>query len=432
MVQVLEQQGSVAGRIGKGFGQGLSENLPQEINRYRLSEGVKRLGENKNKLTPVQQAAELYGLPGGAEAAPSILPFFREQQQKNAALNRSKGRGNVPVTGTQPTTQIPGDQGVNATPDVISREPTKLQENGLATPSQISRYKDSLLQPATNEQINVLRDEILDSGMTQDPQQARNIAVQELDQNRLAQQAKNESFRTDLNNRVKLSLQKGGLGDFQDVSGEIQRDLLDQGEYLVNERGYTPEKAAQKMDDILLDLGKTATQTKTTGSMSNWFTSTKSKINDLKNQRKEFEKYGFTEQFDNLASSAMGITPQKLASVVDPVKNKEIDDTFDKYNDVKPEKKKGLGQFVELFETPMKTMKEKDLNRIIENIRPDDNILSIEQKFREKGIDVNEFKNRITDLENENRVALTPKQKRELQKPLDNTMYGDFWFDLRS
>ena len=59
MVQVIDTGGSVAGRIGKGFGQGLAEQLPKEIEKYRLSSGLNKLGKQdlsgKNQLQLLSQ-----------------------------------------------------------------------------------------------------------------------------------------------------------------------------------------------------------------------------------------------------------------------------------------------------------------------------------------------------------------------------------------
>jgi len=421
MVQIIEQPGTLSSRIGRGIGQGLKEQLPKEVERYRLSKGIENLAGESN-LTPIQQLAKLYSLPGGSEAAPAVLPFLERQQRRTAMKTRREGElsapgarpGVVPEAGRGAVQQPQGQEA----PEAVKRKP--LMESGFAPSSEITRYKENLLQPATMLQIEELANEYLDLGYTQDPTEARSLARNELDTNRAAQQEKNQTLRKDLSQRLQLNLQGGGIGDFKDVAGEIQSKLIDQGEYLVNELGLSPEAASEKINDIATALGKTATQAKAVGSISNIFTSPKSKINSIKDQRKKFAKYGFGEQFDDMATHYLGITPQRYASEFDPLKNKGIESVLKKHSTSFGHK--GI---------QIKKIKPKEMDQLILDIKPSDNILSIEQGLRERNIDINQFKERLRDAVDERKVALTDLQQRQLEKPVSNFMFGDILWDAR-
>jgi len=90
MVQVVEQQGSIFGRLGKGLGQALSEQVPKEVERYRLSQGLKKLGEKQN-LSPFQRYSELLSIPGmtpqGIQTGGEIL---NQEARSKAFLDQSK------------------------------------------------------------------------------------------------------------------------------------------------------------------------------------------------------------------------------------------------------------------------------------------------------------------------------------------------------
>lgn len=62
MVQYVKQ-GDIFGRIGEEVGKGLSEAIPKEVERLRLAQGLKDLGQQKN-LTPFQQYTGLLSVPG--------------------------------------------------------------------------------------------------------------------------------------------------------------------------------------------------------------------------------------------------------------------------------------------------------------------------------------------------------------------------------
>src|SRR5258708_9288631 len=89
MAQIIPNEyGNIAGRIGKGFGQtlaqGLTEQIPKEAERYRLAQGLRQMQENP-QATPLDRLIQLYGLPGGKEAAPQLEPYL-----SNLALSQGQ------------------------------------------------------------------------------------------------------------------------------------------------------------------------------------------------------------------------------------------------------------------------------------------------------------------------------------------------------
>ena len=279
--------------------------------------------------------------------------------------------------------------------------------------------KSQYFQEPTYADTKSLADDYLNQGITQNPDQALVLAKQELAQNRAAQQQKNQGLKTFFNERMAKSLQGGGLGDYKDVVGDIQTRLLDQGEYMVNQLGYTPEQAAEKLNDIALELGKSANNLKETGGFWNMFRSSSKKSQELREQREIFSKYGFGEEFDDMAAAKMGITPLQAANVLDPLNNKAIQARLDKYTGIRKHFKNGSSNF---------KMKEDDLDQIIKNITPKDNLYSIEYLLREKGFDVNQFKQRVAKLKDEKEISLTPQQIRQQRRAVSNSYLGDILY----
>ena len=81
MVQIIEQQGDIFGRIGKGIGQGLSDQLPKEVERSRLSSGLRSFGQEAQGLTPLQQLTRLAAIPG---ITPQMVQSFGELAKQQA------------------------------------------------------------------------------------------------------------------------------------------------------------------------------------------------------------------------------------------------------------------------------------------------------------------------------------------------------------
>lgn len=414
------QQPSIAGRIGKGFAKGLSEQLPKEIERERLSSGLRALG--KKKFDPANQfanLAELYAIPGMAEN-PELARMAQNQIAKQNFQNRllHPKPTNAIVSGENKAENQPiSANGEKISPEIAKgTEKPATTEGGFVGPAEIAEYKKSLLQVPSYEDKYNLANEYLNSGITQDPEKAMDLAGQELRQNLEAQKTKNAALEADLNKRIARELQGTGLNDYKDISGEIQQGLVDQGEYMVNKLGMTPEEASLKLSEIALNLGKASTNLKETGTFMNWFRSSKRKSSELREQKKEFEKYGFGEQFDDMASAEMGTTPLLTAHILDPLKNKEIEGKIKKLKD-------------QGFTQAEKKVKEPELDSMVQAIKPGDNLFSIEYQLRSKGYDVQQFKDRVSKFEAEKKIALTPQQKRQQKRTIKQSVLGDILYE---
>ena len=419
MVQIIsdEHSGNIFGRLGKGIGKGLSEQLPKEIERSRLSSGLKDIAKRarNEKLDPFEVFAETAGTPGiTPQHLFTAAPIINQMQQKRNFLDR--GTGNASAQPNQGIPSAPSEsqqapQGVQPSQDISAPAPN----SGFATPSQITNYKKNILQEPSFDQVNQLAKQYLNEGITQDSEHATNLARQELTQNRVAQQERSTALRNNLTDRLSRDLQGAGLNDYKDIAGEIQNSLIDQGEYMVNQLGLTPEAASQQLSDIARDLGKTANKLKDTGSFMNMFKSSKEKSTALKTQKRDFEKYGYGELFDDMAASELGITPLQAAHVLSPLKNKEVENILDKT--------KKLSQ-----KSTVDNIDPKTLDQLIKSIKPKDNLFSIEYKLREKGLDLQQFKRRILELEEANEIALTPQQKRQQERAVSESFLGDLLF----
>jgi len=407
MVQIIEQQGSLAGRLGKGIAKGLSEQLPKEVQNYRTSSAIEKLRSQGN-TDPLQQIQQLIKSGTSTQDIGMLLPYIQQAQGNKALEARAGGTGKQ--TNGQPTSQLPASptQGFN-------KEGYKPEgKGGFASKSQLDNLRNSFTQKPSQQQIDQLANKYIKEGLSYNANDARLKADKEIEQNRASQQQILEKFENDLSKRLKTELEGGGIGDYKDITGEIERKLLDEGILRAGGLGMTPEQASAEMSQIGKDLGRVATQAKTTGSFDAIDKNASEKVSEWKRQKKEYEKYGLGEQFNEIVAASSKLTPMQVAHELNPLENKSINDSL---------KGKKKSVFVDV-----EPMKAKELDKIISQIKPNDDLLSLAYEFRERGFDVSQLFNEISKAVDDKKIALTDDQDRQIKSTSGNSFLGDILF----
>ena len=244
-IQVLpDNQGGILQRIGRGLGAGLSSQLPQEIERQRLSKGLQNLSENYQNLDPVQQYFQLAQTPGGTTAMLQALPEVLKQQNiRNSLANRKKGKASADI-------QQPSKLDVN----FLNLPKGKKEESGkdqklpsdfqteeaeaLSKPGNIRNPNAPELQPLPSLTPQQRDDEILDI-MDSNPslgyegakqlqadnerrRQEQPEFQQRLETNRKTNQAELDQ---EINNQLSTILHKESKDIFSDITGDMQLNI---------------------------------------------------------------------------------------------------------------------------------------------------------------------------------------------------------------
>lgn len=141
MVQVLPQkQGGFAG-FGQALGQGISEQLPKEVERTRLSTGLRNLSQKKG-LNPFQQFSELASTPG---ITPQMLEsgsaLLRQQAYLDAIKNQYEGQENPKL----------GNKGYIPSQEDLS-QPVKGEIPSLATSEDTAQSYKEYIPPTEQEE----------------------------------------------------------------------------------------------------------------------------------------------------------------------------------------------------------------------------------------------------------------------------------------
>jgi len=420
MVQIIEQSGNIAGRIGKGFAQGLSDQLPKEIERGRLSSGLEKIA-NQSNLTPLQQSSHLLKSGFSPEQLSQYLPLLQKAQQTQAYLQNADRGSNEQ---RQPQINIENVEAPTVTRQagqLSSQDQSKLrrgfsQEEGEIPLNQQVRGSN-YLQRMDDKQKEQETAKLIRQGRFLDPEQAR-AYVDRQDNERL-QGDKEFKGRQDLvenefNNILQKKLQKSPEGTFIDLSGELQEKLLNKAKSEVA-LGANPNQVASKYSQEAFRLAQAHQNLRKTGS-ANWFQlSPSNALKQLQEQRKAYEKVGGLEEFANEVQSTQDLSKHYARNLAYPL-TKEVN------NLIANTKGRPGGRGIGSREKELKLAEE-----IGKNINPDDSIFSIGLQLHRKGLDDETVLDYIRDNYSDN---LNQRQLTEFQeyKPVNPNIADIFLY----
>lgn len=430
MVQIVEQQGGLFGRLGKGVGEGLSEQLPKEMDRYRLSQGLKQFEQESKGLSPLEQYSRLASIPGVTPAMLQAFPELLKQQTIRDAYAKKAGKRS-----TQETDKQDFKQAVQAIKDVnfsnldpqANRQRQASQE--IVRPEEFGQPqivdKNPLRQEAIprkpwkqerlNEEIARNFEEFSGINFQESVALAKEAEARELAQPEAEQAIDNyhkeqqkeiiEKFRDQLG--TKLEKDPEGNQLYQDVNGEMLINL---------ERGLEKELRTNpkaSVDDVVnkwtkkaLDLAKAKKQMDALSGSSRWATpillNKESYRDKLKEYSDIFSKAENSEEYFHKLQSDFSMSPSGASSLAYP-----RNENLKKYiSSVKPQK---VNEFSKYPQTSRKYASE------IENsITSKDSILAIARDLQEKDpyFDQKSFFEQLS--EDKDRIGLTERQRREI------------------
>lgn len=432
MVQIIEPNESIFGRLGKGFGKGLAEQLPKEVDRYRLSQGLSNFEKESENLTPLQSLARLSSIPG---VTPQMIQSFGElakQQNTRNAFKQAAGkaRGPTPQEDEQ-LIQQPGQQ----------RQPQQTEQPGVGVPRGAPNQARPQVQPGVNvkpeefgqpqiTQKNPLRPEAIpalpwtperriqevaelaDLFPNLNPQELQAMAAdnesRELAQPG-AQQARDTYLKqqqAEANNKLttqlETKLQKQGKDVFQDITGEmlvnIQRGM--EKDLRTNPKA-TVDDVVNKWSNRALELAKAKTQVEALSKrdLYDQVVRPEKTLNSLKAAQKIYAEAGNKEEFFNTLKSDFNMSPSGAALVAYPLEKRaqEYINTNVRKTRVGDSEKNSI----------------KYANDLDKYLSSEDSLIAIARSLRQKDpfFDETTFFNQLRDDEN---IRLSPRQRREI------------------
>lgn len=414
-IQVIPQQGNIFGRIGKGIGEGLSKQIPQEVDRYRLSQGLNQLGQQKNQ-TPFQQASQALQIPGiTPEMVNTLIPLLQQQnaQQdflRNQSQQQQTGVQNQAQAAPQPTQNIAQPRGAE-----------KQELKTILTPESSALLQETV-EPPSNDAINELAQNYLVTQPNRfrgDIDKARAQAESDLNrpftkklaeqQTALNQQGLKDKFDNDFDKYLSSVIQKEGMGKFSDIPGDMIQQSLAQAENDFASKKLSKEEAIRKYGNDLLDFAKSKQNLKTMGAKDWWDTSYKENLRALDNIRDQFKKHGRIEELQNLMESQLHLSPLNAAYLARPIKdNKQLNNWVAKQPKYKGSYHGGI----------VAPIDDKIIQDAVSNMNKEDSVLALSKAMQPKGYEPKEFLGAINEAYKKGLISLSDSQRRELEKPL--------------
>ena len=419
--QIIENPGSVFGRLGAGLGKGLAEQLPKEVERSRLSSGLDKFKKESLSKSPLEQAVDLYKIPGfTAEMGYTLAPLLQQQRSREGTVKYGKGA----EPGAQQPGQAPNDMQRGA-------QGVQPQTQGAKAPQSITNLETEAATrqpnyPPTTPEINALAAELVQSQPDLFPNreaavaEASNLLNDEYNRKKALkeQSAINDADKTWIDNEI--AKQAGEVNAGKYAQEEYQK-LRDEAYQEVGQGKKTKLEAAREAKDKILELDKTITSLKNID--AKWFPKPEAAKKALENIREKFK--GKEELLSNLLTSEWGLSPHYAKILSNPIKeNKEINNQLSK---LKTEHLGGA-EYIKNADKgyPRET---KIANDIASHLKPNDSLLAIALELHNKGYNEIGFIDEINRLRKAGKISLSEPQINELKKtPQVRPSMNDYYY----
>lgn len=427
--------GNIFGRIGRGIGKSLAEQVPKEMERIRLSQGLKDLESRGYGETPLQQASNLVGIPGmNPQMLQYFLPLLQAQQARQEQLGgggggavRDASTGNLPPVRSNRAIEAPAiREGIKAeeAQGQVAGAPTEEEKMvGLVTPDTIQAQLNPIVRKTPEEKWAEAQD--LSRRMPGSyplPQNALDFIERQENQAIAAQESLAAKGRDQMVAEAAVNgefddilgkfLQKEGNQTYGDVIGEYQQALREKA-YDDVRRGMTPKAAGRKWADEGLHIAKSLQKLKTEA--DKMWTLQSPKPADLrstiKSTAQEFRKRGLSQAFKNYLVAHNGLDAPHAALFSNPLNaNKDMSAYIAKTP-------KAVGAFTRGKE---KALSDQDYNKVaqgvVKRIKDTDSLQTIGLYLEDKGYDPNKFRAAVSELPEEEKRKLSNEQIQELQE----------------
>ncbi len=430
MVQELTTTPSIFGRLGQGLSQGLSETIPKEVERQRLSSALQDLSAQKN-LTPFEQYSRLLSAPG---ITPQGIQSGAELLKAQGLRNAFRGPGS-----RQETNQIPSNaaspqsqQGLNDVrfanlpQDKIQRQVVQGEEtpqgNIPAGQSQIveknplrSEFQRAI--PWTPEQRQSELSRVWDqnpyltfpevSQIVNDNERRYLEAPEAYRQQQADLEETQNKVNDEIDSQLRKKLQIGKdkeIFEGNKITGEtvnriergVSRDLRKNPDANVKDLVNTWTDRALENDKTKNVIRKMAGR----GLDEKIFKKGET-LQRLKSGAKSFKNFGNSDEYYNLLQSDFDLSPEGAASIA---------------YDLSDQARSYISKIKESNASNFNKNAIKYANSLPDYLTRNDSILSIAKNIKEKDpfFDIKTFLEEATKIQDD--LGLSPSQKRELEE----------------
>jgi len=351
-------QGSIFGRIGSGIGKGFAEQLPKEVERGRLAQGLQQFADKSKQqnMSPMEMAANLYGIPGVAERPqlvkslsdlammesqgralsreiPTEQQAFgippQQQQTKHLPNPRAEDYGLPPAEQEYlDFSSLPERKGSQIPERGAAAQAEKARPPSLTTEELSQRVQEGYIPPNRQQKMAMAADlyqknPSLYQNNPQNAIAAVDEAVRSEEQQQQAYEAKYKNL-SDLQQNVVSRLgshsQKLNVAVPANVYSKIEDEAI-QATKPKKEggEGLTEQQAMKKYGDKLDTISREYSDLSSVGNWSVALKPSKTTLSQLNSLQKSFKSRGDTRNMADSLIANSKISPRLAYAVAEPV-----------------------------------------------------------------------------------------------------------------
>lgn len=428
------KQPSISGRVGTGIGKGLAEQIPKEIDRYRLSSGLNQFSQNAANQSPMQNMAQLMSIPG---ITPQMIQTMGELAQRNAqagALSQGSAQQGQP--------QPPASPFAGMAP--MAQEQQSAGYPSITKEKNLEEIQKGYIPPTEPEYFEGLRRtyEARPAFWGYDVQNAKKYYDESLqrEKQRVEAHAGQHGTLTALQDKVVSKLKsdserRGATGKYaipDKIYSTIENQAIDAVRPKGEEggKGMTEQAAAKEGAD---KVERVSNAQETISKIGDWrlpFKNPAETKRSLKEVQKVYDEFDDTKGMAETLMAKNGLSPWKAYSIAQPISNVPAANNFLKELKKLPGNETiGLGTYRKTKETSADETK-KIAPKLAKMMKENEKLspLAIAHELEKKNYDPEVWLSYLT--ENKDKYDLRQRQIDQLQvtRPLI-TPLNDWWLE---
>jgi hypothetical protein len=425
-VQIIPQSGTLFGRVGRALGEGLSEQIPKEMDRYRLAKGLEEFEKTSRGKTPFQQQIDLYKIPGyTAEMGYTMTPLLRQEQMREAG----------PLKGVEDRERAPGERREDPeirrgareerdrrAPSVIARELGERTEPSPRPGLKGKELTEAQLTPLIKKDATQLYNEAAELSRANpvnfpSPADALPV-VEQREATRIANiEAEQKVAQTAdaLSERIRKGLESRWSAEnmAKDIPETVQSRFLERIEQSLADPD--DRRSEKELVTEFAEQGKHIAQQTTNldaRSKQGWLSgeyTPKKIIGTIRDAQRAYARADAQEEFGDIIANKFNLTSGYSAYLASPPDNKRALEAISSLK---------LGDDVALvgYEEQQRARSAQAADRLLPLLREGDNLLSYATLLRKYNLDPQIFMDRVRQNWEAGVFTPTDRQEREITK----------------